>query len=57
VLSLSLFLLQWPIERILERLRQGKVRAHWSFVIAFWAILAGVVLGAPAAVPFIYFQF
>lgn len=56
-LSLALLVVQVPIERLLEALRQARVTPARAAIATFWGILGGVVLGAPAAVPFIYFQF
>lgn len=56
-LSATLFVLQFPLERFLEALRQERVSPPTVVAFSFWGILAAVVLGAPAAVPFIYFQF
>jgi len=57
LLALLLFLLQFPIERLLARLRREMVSDHIAVAVAFWAIIASVILGAPQAEPFIYFQF
>ena len=56
-LSLALLVLQVPIERLLESLRRARVTPARAVVASFGSVVAGVVLGAPAAVPFIYFQF
>ncbi len=53
----TLALLQMPIEWLLARLRRERLAPHIAVGIAFWAIIAAVILGAPIAVPFIYFQF
>ncbi len=52
-----LMLLQIPIERVLASLRRERLAPHMAVGIAFWAIVASVILGAPVTVPFIYFQF
>jgi D-alanyl-lipoteichoic acid acyltransferase DltB (MBOAT superfamily) len=56
-LSVALMVLQVPIEKLLEALRNGRVLPATATATAFTATLVAVVLGAPAAVPFIYFQF
>lgn len=56
-LSLALLVLQLPIEKLLQSLREARVMPAPALVATFWSVLLGVVLGAPAAVPFIYFQF
>jgi len=48
---------QWPVEWLLRQLRSEKIAPSFAIVIAFWSIVEAVVLGAPVAVPFIYFQF
>jgi len=57
LLSLTLFVVQVPVEHLLERLRAARMQPAWALATGFWSVLAAVVLGAPAAVPFIYFQF
>ena len=44
-------------ERFLEGLRQGRIQPPLALAASFWSVVAAVILGAPAAVPFIYFQF
>lgn len=56
-LSGGLFVMQWPIERLLEQLRAERIGSSMALGVAFWGCVGAVVLGAPAAVPFIYFQF
>lgn len=56
-LILLLLLMQVPIERLLGHLRRENLAPHVAVAIAFFAIISAVVLGAPVAVPFIYFQF
>lgn len=56
-LSAVLFVLQFPLERFLEALRLGQVSPPAVVAFSFWGMFAAIVLGAPAAVPFIYFQF
>lgn len=56
-LALALFVVQVPVERFLEGLREGRISPPLVAAASFWSIVAAVVLGAPAAVPFIYFQF
>lgn len=56
-LSLALFVVQVPVERFLEGLREARVTPPVALAASFWSVVAAVVLGAPAAVPFIYFQF
>ena len=56
-LSAMLFLVQIPLERFLEGLRQSRINLPFALAASFWSVIAAVVLGAPAAVPFIYFQF
>jgi alginate O-acetyltransferase complex protein AlgI len=48
---------QWPVEWLLRQLRGEKIAPSFAIVIAFWSVVGAVVLGAPVAVPFIYFQF
>ena len=57
VLGAALFLLQLPIERLLAALREERVPAMAVGALSVWCVAGAVVLGAPAAVPFIYFQF
>lgn len=52
-----LLIIQFPIEWLLKRLRREQLPASMAIVIAFWSIIFAVVLGSPATVPFIYFQF
>ncbi|WP_417508904.1 MBOAT family O-acyltransferase [Methylophaga sp.] len=52
-----LMLMQFPIEWLLEKLRREKLSPWIAVSIAFWSVVGAVVLGAPATVPFIYFQF
>ena len=52
-----LVIAQVPVEWLLGQLRREKLGAGTSVAIAFWSLVATVVLGAPVAVPFIYFQF
>lgn len=52
-----LFVLQVPFEVALRALRGERVPAEGSVAAAFFLVLASVVLGAPEAIPFIYFQF
>jgi alginate O-acetyltransferase complex protein AlgI len=56
-LSAVLLIVQVPVERMLEMLRGERVTPAMALTLSFWSVLAAVVLGAPAAVPFIYFQF
>jgi len=56
-LSAVLFVVQVPVERFLEGLRQARIAPPLALAASFWSVVAAVVLGAPAAVPFIYFQF
>lgn len=56
-LVITLMLVQIPVEWLLAHLRRERFAPHIAVGIAFWAIIAAVVLGAPVAVPFIYFQF
>ena len=56
-LSLLLFLVQVPLEGFLQMLREARVAPPLALAASFWGVVAAVVLGAPAAVPFIYFQF
>lgn len=56
-LTLALFLLQLPVERLLDGLRNERIAPPWALALSFWSLVSAVVLGAPAAVPFIYFQF
>jgi alginate O-acetyltransferase complex protein AlgI len=56
-LSLALMVLQLPVERLLQRLREARLQPAAAVAAGFWSVVAAVVLGAPAAVPFIYFQF
>lgn len=56
-LILLLVLMQVPIERLLAHLRRENFAPHVAVAIAFFALISAVVLGAPVAVPFIYFQF
>ena len=53
----ALILIQIPIEKILASLRRERLSPHIAVGIAFWAMVASVILGAPVTVPFIYFQF
>ena len=53
----ALMLLQIPIEKLLVSLRRESLSPHIAVVIAFWAIVASIILGAPVNAPFIYFQF
>lgn len=56
-LVVTLAVIQIPIEWLLARLRRERLAPHIAVGIAFWSIVAAVILGAPIAVPFIYFQF
>ena len=56
-LAALLFVLQFPLERLLVALREGRVSHAAVVTLSFWGVIASIVLGAPAAVPFIYFQF
>ncbi len=56
-LSALLFVLQFPLERLLNGFRQERFSASAVIALSFWLVLTAVVFGAPAAVPFIYFQF
>jgi len=56
-LSITLLLVQVPLEWLLAQLREARVSPQRAVVATFWSLVVGVVLGAPAAVPFIYFQF
>lgn len=56
-LSLALMVVQVPVERMLSALRGERLGPAVAFSLSFWAVLGAVVMGAPAAVPFIYFQF
>lgn len=56
-LSALLFVLQFPLERFLKALRHEQVDPPLVVAFSFWGVLTAVVLGAPATVPFIYFQF
>jgi len=57
LLTALLFVLQFPLERLLMALRAGRVSNPAVVALSFWGVIAAIVLGAPAAVPFIYFQF
>lgn len=57
LLFVLLMVLQFPIEWLLDKLRREKLSPGIAISIAFWSVVGAVVLGAPAAVPFIYFQF
>jgi D-alanyl-lipoteichoic acid acyltransferase DltB (MBOAT superfamily) len=48
---------QVPLEWLLGQLRREQLGSAASVVIAFCSLSGAVVLGAPVAVPFIYFQF
>lgn len=52
-----LLVIQFPIEWMLNQLRRERLSPSFAVAIAFISFIAAVVLGAPAAVPFIYFQF
>lgn len=52
-----LMVAQFPIEWLLSRLRREILSPSVAVTIAFWSLIGAVVLGAPVAVPFIYFQF
>jgi D-alanyl-lipoteichoic acid acyltransferase DltB (MBOAT superfamily) len=52
-----LLLVQIPVERLLEVMRGERLHPAWALAVSFWSVAGAVVLGAPAAVPFIYFQF
>ncbi len=57
LLTAVLYVLQFPLERLLLALREGRVSNSAVVGLSFWGVIAAIVLGAPAAVPFIYFQF
>lgn len=52
-----LTLTQWPMEWLLGQLRRERIAPGVAVAVAFWSLVGAVVLGAPVAVPFIYFQF
>lgn len=56
-LSAALFLIQLPLEWGLGRLRTGTVDIGYALIFSFLLLLSAVVLSAPVAAPFIYFQF
>ena len=53
----ALVLVQAPAYRYIEMLRERTVPTHVALASAFVLTLLGVVLGAPEAVQFIYFEF
>lgn len=55
--TVTLFIVQFPLERLLGMLRKEQLSPAIGVVTAFVLVLGAVVLGAPEAVPFIYFQF
>jgi len=56
-LILVLMVLQIPLEWLLRNLRREKLPPSIAVAIAFWFFIGAIILGAPVAVPFIYFQF
>jgi len=56
-LILVLAVVQIPIEWLLDQLRHGRFSPSAAVAVAFWSLIGAVILGAPIAVPFIYFQF
>lgn len=54
---IALSALQFPITWALTKLRNEQWPPATALTVALWAIVASVILGAPVAVPFIYFQF
>ena len=52
-----LVVVQMPIEWLLGHLRRERFSPSIATAIAFWSLVGALVLGAPVAVPFIYFQF
>jgi alginate O-acetyltransferase complex protein AlgI len=52
-----LVLVQWPVEWLLGQLRRERLAPAAAVTVAFWSLIGALVLGAPVAVPFIYFQF
>lgn len=48
---------QFPVQKAIDALREERMPAPAAVAASFWCVVAAVVLGAPAAVPFIYFQF
>lgn len=57
MLALVLFVIQVPLERFISKLRDGHILPEFSVSAAFVLVLSAVVLGAPEAVQFIYFEF
>lgn len=57
LLTTALFVLQFPLERLLASMRDQRLSGAAIIALSFWGVIAAVVFGAPAAVPFIYFQF
>jgi D-alanyl-lipoteichoic acid acyltransferase DltB (MBOAT superfamily) len=56
VLVIALFLIQFPFEWLLRMFRKEEIPPWIGVVTSFVLVLGAVVLGAPEAVPFIYFQ-
>ena len=57
LLTVLLIFSQFPINWALKQLRDERWAPAITLTIAFWALVAAVVFGAPVAIPFIYFQF
>lgn len=56
-LAAALLALQFPLEKFLDRMRKDAFEPAAAVVLSFVLVVAAVVLSAPVAVPFIYFQF
>ncbi|WP_020408813.1 MBOAT family O-acyltransferase [Hahella ganghwensis] len=57
MMSLALFIVQVPVERLLGALREERLAPDFAVGGSLALILAAVVLGAPEAMQFIYFEF
>lgn len=52
-----LMIVQIPFEWLLGQLRRERLSPSIAVTIAIWSLIGALVIGAPVAVPFIYFQF
>lgn len=57
ILILGFFLIQKPVECLLDSLRAGAISSGWCYLMTVWLLLAAVIMSADDALPFIYFQF
>ena len=57
LLCAILFVLQVPAYRLIERARLVGLSVAAGIPVAFFLLLAAIVMGSPEAVPFIYFEF